>query len=192
MQDDDKKPPQKTVYRRDPFSPAKPRTRTDNNTEHSSSGFPFPAWGITALVILIITSLTFFKKDLIVPRHSSATFTYVVNSSSDLHNILDQAKNAQKPVMIEFYADWCGYCKKLDKNVLSQPYLQKKMLSLTTIRIDVSDQNEDQQSMMVEHNVNGIPAFVFYNKYGNINNTLYYTPNVEQSLIASINTVLNY
>jgi len=31
------------------------------------------------------------------------------------------AAKSDKPLMVDFYTDWCGYCKKLDKNTYADP-----------------------------------------------------------------------
>ena len=34
---------------------------------------------------------------------------------------LAMASKQNKPLMVDFYTDWCGYCKKLDKETYSDP-----------------------------------------------------------------------
>ena len=44
-----------------------------------------------------------------------------VNWSSDLHTARDEAVRTRKPILIVFGAEWCGFCKKLEKETLSDP-----------------------------------------------------------------------
>ena len=67
---------------------------------------------------------------------------------------LQQIVNDSKPVLIDFYADWCGPCKMMPP-ILSQ--LKQKMGDvLRIIKIDV-DKN---QKIAAQHQVKGVPTLM--------------------------------
>ena len=99
------------------------------------------------------------------PRPPSSLFTYVQTQSA-FKAKLAAAKAEQKPVMVEFFATWCPFCKEVDKNVLSDVDIRKQMTSFVTLRVDVSERNPELASMMEEYHVYGVPTMLFFDKSG--------------------------
>tara|TARA_R110000868_G_scaffold15698_27_gene71692 strand:- start:204 stop:707 length:504 start_codon:yes stop_codon:yes gene_type:complete len=98
-------------------------------------------------------------------RSPSSLFTYVTTQAA-LDEKLAEAKRQKKPVMIEFFATWCPYCKKVDQNVLSDAAIQASMKDFTTIRVDISEQSFELAQMMETYRVYGVPMLVFFDKEG--------------------------
>lgn len=98
-------------------------------------------------------------------RTPAALFTYV-DSMTSLNQKLSDAKQAKKPVMIEFFATWCPYCKAVDTNVLSDPKIRQLMSDFVTLRVDISENSLELASMMDRYQVYGVPTMIFYDKQG--------------------------
>ncbi len=47
--------------------------------------------------------------------------------TTDWDKGLAAAKAQKKPVIVDFYTDWCGWCKKLDKDTYGAPEIQKRL-----------------------------------------------------------------
>src|SRR5205809_5277045 len=45
----------------------------------------------------------------------------------DYDKALAAAKPGKKIVMVDLYTDWCGWCKKLDRDVYANPKVQAKL-----------------------------------------------------------------
>jgi thiol:disulfide interchange protein DsbD len=99
----------------------------------------------------------------------SSLFTYV-STSSQLQEKIAEAKEAHKPVMIEFFATWCPYCKALDRNVLSDAEVRKSMKAFATLRVDISVNSQELSDMMDEYHVYGVPTLIFFDKDGSLYN----------------------
>ncbi|MDZ4401901.1 thioredoxin family protein [Prosthecobacter sp.] len=77
-------------------------------------------------------------------------------SSSGGTSSLSAVRTAKVPVLVEFYADWCGPCKVVGPMVdeLAQELKGKAIV----IRINV----DEEPKLAREHGVRGIPAFIAY------------------------------
>lgn len=105
--------------------------------------------------------------ETLTQRPPSALFKYA-STASNLAKKLQEAKAAQKPVLIEFFATWCPDCKEVDNNVLSDAGVRSKMRQLSAIRVDVSERNPELAGMMEAYKVYGVPTMVFYDRNGNL------------------------
>jgi thioredoxin 1 len=73
----------------------------------------------------------------------------------------DLLKNSQTPVLVDFYADWCGPCKTLS------PIVQQVSSALHG-RVKVIKVNVDKnQSASVKYGIRGVPTLILFKK-GNI------------------------
>jgi len=79
------------------------------------------------------------------------------------------AKATGQPVMIDFWATWCVYCKKLDKSVWNQPEVVAEAQRFVTIKIDATDPDDAEMSAIKERfQVTGLPRVVFIDSRGEI------------------------
>ena len=75
--------------------------------------------------------------------------------------------NQKKPVVIDFYADWCPGCHELDQTVFSDPSIIAQLARVTALRVDVTDMDEPKvQSIIQEYEIDGVPTVVFLDSHG--------------------------
>jgi thiol:disulfide interchange protein DsbD len=73
----------------------------------------------------------------------------------------------KKPVVIDFYADWCPNCHDLDSTVFSDPTIIAKLAQVTALRMDVTDMDaQGVQSIIQEYGIDGVPTVVFLDSRG--------------------------
>jgi len=78
----------------------------------------------------------------------------------DINSARVQAQKTGKPIFIDFYTDWCGWCKKLDSNV----YTNRGVQSLSRNFIMVKLNAEAEGAAYAQHyRVSGFPTMVFLN-----------------------------
>lgn len=69
------------------------------------------------------------------------------------------AQKNNRPMLIHFTTDWCGWCKKLEKEVYTVPEVADTMRKFVCVKVD-----GDKEKDVVQHyNVRGYPTIVFLN-----------------------------
>ncbi|MDH5229019.1 MAG: protein-disulfide reductase DsbD [Gammaproteobacteria bacterium] len=89
-----------------------------------------------------------------------------IKNIAELDNELAAAKAAGKPVMLDFYADWCVSCKEYERYTFSDPRVQAKLNSGVILKVDVTKQNEDDIALQDRFSVIGPPMIVFWDNQG--------------------------
>ena len=80
--------------------------------------------------------------------------------------VLIQAQKESKPVMIDFYAEWCGACHELaDKTFSTDDFKQISKL-YTLVKFDATEDNEKIQQVLKKYDIKGLPTVLFINRNG--------------------------
>src|SRR5687767_7645720 len=82
---------------------------------------------------------------------------------NDLRQASAAAQEANKPMMIEFGADWCGPCKIMESQVYTDVRVPQ---GLTQQIIAVRIHCHIQTDFVRKYNVEAIPYIVFANSFG--------------------------
>ncbi len=89
-----------------------------------------------------------------------------VKTVADLQREINSAKSQGKFVMLDFYADWCIYCKDFEKYVFTDPRVQKKLANVVLLQADVTDNDDADQALLKHVKVTAPPAILFFDKSG--------------------------
>lgn len=91
------------------------------------------------------------------------------NASSRLEAIRAAAREAGQPVLVDFWASWCVYCKKLDKSVWNDPAVVAESQRWATVKIDATATDDDEMAAIkAEFQVTGLPRVIFIDSRGAI------------------------
>jgi thiol:disulfide interchange protein DsbD len=78
------------------------------------------------------------------------------------------AKKACKPVMIDFFAEWCIACKELDHKTYVDAAVRKEAGRFTSIKVDATDESAPLTDIQKRYGVLGLPTIVFIDGTGRV------------------------
>lgn len=81
-------------------------------------------------------------------------------------------KNTKKPVMIDFYADWCVSCQVMESSTLADPRVLNVLKDFNVLKVDLTENNQDNKAIMSHFNVIAPPTFLFFSAQGQALETL--------------------
>lgn len=83
-----------------------------------------------------------------------------------LKKALEQAKKQNKPVLLDFYADWCLSCKEMERIVLTTPHVKSLMAQFIVLRADVTANDVSDKALEHRYHVVAPPTFLFFTPNG--------------------------
>ncbi|WP_309493394.1 thioredoxin family protein [Candidatus Hecatella orcuttiae] len=88
-----------------------------------------------------------------------------INWRHDFHEALNLAQVEGKLLMMEFYADWCGWCRKLDMETYTDPRLAA-FLNEEFIPLKIDVENRENLVLADRYRVWELPTIVFLTPAG--------------------------
>ena len=89
-----------------------------------------------------------------------------VKSVSELNQIVALASRENRPVMLDFYADWCISCKEMEAFTFTDSTVQDLLRNAVVIQADVTANDDLDQEMLKHFDLFGPPGIIFYDTEG--------------------------
>lgn len=76
-----------------------------------------------------------------------------------------EARKTGKLIMIDFYTDWCTWCKELDKQTFKDPLVSERVHKLVSVKVNAEKEGVE---LAQKYNVNGFPTVLFIDAAGDV------------------------
>ena len=136
------------------------------------------AWGVLALVgwaggkrdILQPVTIAWLQKNDYSSSRSNATHGLVfaqVSGLKELDQHLTNARSADKPVFLDYYADWCTDCIRMKNTTFLDPRVVTALQRFVVLEVDVTDPRlPNSRAVKQRFKVFGPPAILFFDATG--------------------------
>jgi thiol:disulfide interchange protein DsbD len=101
----------------------------------------------------------------IATKESALAFDNI-KSVDDLNKRVAAAAAAGRPVMLDFYADWCTSCKEMERYTFSDKTVQAALSNAVLLHADVTRNDPADQQLLQHFGIFGPPTIAFYGPDG--------------------------
>ncbi len=87
-----------------------------------------------------------------------------VQSYEELQLVL--TKNPKPLALLDLYADWCVACKEFEHKTFAEPQVQDALKDVLLLRIDMTNNSENNRTLMKQLSITGLPTLMLFNPQG--------------------------
>ncbi len=91
----------------------------------------------------------------------------LLKNNTHLNQLLAQAVQEKKWVMLDFSADWCTSCVSMDRYVFTQPAIKQALATFVWLRADITKNNSFDHFILQRFQIIAPPVLLFFSPHGN-------------------------
>ena len=119
----------------------------------------FIASGMLALIISNFLSLPPQEKSQKHEQEALPSLVWLYSLSEGI----TEARDTGKPLLVDFFADWCAACKKIDDATLSDPEIRRELANYWVItKIDFTEETAESLEVQRKFQIQGLPTILFF------------------------------
>lgn len=142
---------------------------------HVKNSLEFGGWKQSAVGIIAVLglfasaqpALNYWFADSTQQAQTSEVSFIKIRNVEELQQQLTLAKQAKKPVMLDFYADWCVACKEFEKYTFHDPAVAAQLKQFVLLQADVTRNQAQDIELLQAQQVLGLPTIDFWDAQGN-------------------------
>ena len=132
-------------------------------------------WGVLAMIggfsgnrsIMAPVSLSSLAKSVTSPGPTTSVKFENVDSLEALDKAIAQAGGSGQKVMLDFSADWCTDCMRMERTTFQDPDVVAALAAYRTLKVDVTDPDDPEGAAIKKrYGVFGPPAILFFDTDG--------------------------
>ncbi|HEX2494234.1 MAG TPA: protein-disulfide reductase DsbD [Steroidobacter sp.] len=89
-----------------------------------------------------------------------------IKTVAELEAAIAAASTAGKPVMLDFYADWCVSCKEMEKYTFTDAGVRSALANAVLLQADVTANDAHDQALLRRFEIFGPPTIAFFSAQG--------------------------
>ncbi len=89
-----------------------------------------------------------------------------IKTVADLDARIAAAVASGRPVMLDFYADWCVSCKEMEKYTFTDAGVQSALANAVLLQADVTANDDHDQALLARFGIFGPPTIAFFDTRG--------------------------
>ena len=116
-----------------------------------------------AITVMVLAAAAMLGCSRLGGGHASSGSSPVAWERNLARALTRASGEGKKVVMVDFYTDWCGWCKKLDETTLADPAVQASLRQVVSVKLDAE---RDGRADAERYGVEGFPTVLFLDSRG--------------------------